>query len=226
MATPYRRADAALLVLLALVGTWFGHNAVYLALNGGGVVQQLTSPVHIYMIPVGAALLGLAGLFGMVWARALARLRLRLTALQHAVRGGGRGPTSEPAVAVSRSVDLIGVWLTLAGLQLLLYIGQENLEARAVHAPLRGLAVVAGTHWVALPVHALLALGLAALTVSGRRQTVRLQRAVRACARLFAQLHRRPSLADPVASRPVPTLTPMQRWGASLWQRPPPFAAA
>jgi len=31
VATPYRRADAALLVLLALVGTWFGHNAVYLA---------------------------------------------------------------------------------------------------------------------------------------------------------------------------------------------------
>ena len=223
----YRRADAALLVLLALVGTWIGHNAVYLVASGGGIVSQLTSPMHAYMIPAGAALFGIAVLGGVAWASAMNRLRERLATLQRVLRRPGQ--IAPPGTrAVTRTVDIVSVWLTLTAIQLVLYIAQENLEARAAHVPLRGFAVVLGAHWAAVPVHALLALALAALAVGGRRRTVRLERAVRALGRLVDRIARRRADAGfaPSPGDSALSLTPHQRWGSCRWQRPPPFVVA
>src|SRR5689334_8786905 len=82
----FRRGDAALLVLLALVGAWVGHNIVYLSVHGGSVVSELTNPVHIYMAPLGAVLLFAAAASGMAWARTLSRLTARLNRLRLAIR--------------------------------------------------------------------------------------------------------------------------------------------
>src|SRR5438270_6329012 len=110
----FRRGDAALLVLLALVGAWVGHNVVYVTVHGGGVVGELTNPVHVYMAPLGAVLLIAAALCGMAWARALSGLTARLERLRLAIRGRplDRCDRAERCRA-GRSLESLSVWLTL-----------------------------------------------------------------------------------------------------------------
>ncbi len=95
--------------------------------------------------------------------------------------------------------------LLLSGLQLGLYLLQENLEAAAGGAALPGLGVFLGVHAAAPLVHV-------AARITGVARLLRLLLASLAPAA--------PPPAPAVAWRP----SPLDRLGRQLWSRPPPTA--
>jgi hypothetical protein len=215
-----------LFVLLAFAGTWLGHTLEYLRLNGvSRWARATTASVHLYMFPLGAALLIVAVVGGMVWLRAVTALASRLERLRHAVRRGehlhGRSDRVEPAGV---GASMCSLWLLLGAAQLALYLVQENVEFRLAGVAFPGMGAVLGQHWGAAPIHLAVAWALAGLAVVLLGHRLRLEEAVVRHERLLARLW-----GDRV--RPVPALpawpsalTPHQRWGSQRWQRPPPRA--
>ena len=222
-----RRLFAPSLVLLALVGTWTGHTLEYARVAGrAGLREELFGSVHLYMLPAGALLVGAAALGGVGWWRAWLALGRRLDAARGALAASLRGRRVDaPAAAAppSPAARWGALTLLLAGLQLALYLGQENLETAVAGAPVPGVRVFLGVHALAPLVHLAVAALLAALmTRAGallRRRAERITGVVRLLRILLAALAAVVPPAPPVAQwRP----SPLDRLGGHLWCRPPP----
>jgi hypothetical protein len=105
-----------------------------------------------------------------------------------------------------------------------LYVVQENAEARAMGVNLHGLRVLTGVHqWAPLVQLCVATVGASALWML-RRPVTRLARTVRAVAAAFLRL-RRPGLTRQTTVPTTRTWSPEARWGALRWCRPPPLAA-
>jgi len=245
--TPARQARilGPATVVLAFVGLWVSHTLAYLGMGGSrGLAQALLSSVHLYMLPLGFALAALAGVLGArcwsTWLALGARLEEARAALARAWRGSplpatrrgrhapgsGRPASPRPAPAASpgRSRPLLAAWLTLAAIQLGLYLIQENTEARVLGLPLPGLGPVSGRHSPALLIHLAVALVLAAgLTWIGRRIEKRGAR-LEACERLVREVLQRrfARVSFPERHHAGAARTPLAIFGPQLWSRPPP----
>jgi hypothetical protein len=216
-------------VLLVFVSAWIGHTLEYVRLNGAaGLDRAVLGASHLYMLPLGAVLTVLLAHRGLRWWRRWTALGERLEQARTALRSAlhGRPPTPPrraPRTGSVTSVPVALLWAPLALGQVALYVLQESVEAAAAGRPAPGLAAVTGAHWAAPLVHAAVALVLATVVaLAGRRLRGRATR-----------LHRWERLVDHlvractcVAERPRPGPgwwpSPLQRFGAQLWSRPPP----
>jgi hypothetical protein len=224
-----RRLFAPTLVLLALVGTWTGHTLEYLRVGGGaGLRAELLGSVHAYMLPLGLLLLALSAAGGVGWWRAWQALGRRLDALRAALAASlsGHPSAAPPATAApSEPAGWAALALLLAGLQLGLYLLQENLEAAIAGTPTPGVGAVLGAHTLAPLVHVAVATLLAALMAGGGRALRRRAARITGVARLLRVLLA--SLA-PTAAPAAPAVawcpSPLDRLGRQLWSRPPPTA--
>src|SRR5258708_3583190 len=130
-----RRLFAPTVAVLALFGTWIGHSLEYLRVGGrAGLRAELVGSVHVYMLPVGAMLIGLAAAGG--WGgggagRARGRGPAPPRAAPAAPLRAPRGAAAPAGVAPSFAARWGALALLLAGLQVGLYVVQENLEAAA-----------------------------------------------------------------------------------------------
>ncbi len=215
-------------VLLALVGAWAGHTLEYVRLNGAtGLGRAMLGASHLYMLPLGAVLSLLLAHRGLRWWRRWAALGERLedarTALRGALRGhrpsprrpGGSGPGSAAPVA--------RLWVPLAVAQVALYLFQENVEAAAAARTAPGLGPVTGVHWAAPLVQAAVALVLAAaMGVAARRLRGRATRLHRWERFVDHLVRTRTRLAGGLRPLSGWRRSPLQRFGAQLWSRPPP----
>ena len=87
-----RHLFAPTVAVLALFGTWIGHSLEYLRVGGrAGLRAELVGSVHVYMLPVGAMLIGLAIAGGMGWWRAWQALGRGLDAARAALADALRG---------------------------------------------------------------------------------------------------------------------------------------
>ncbi len=195
-----------------------------------GLAREMSGSVHLYMLPLGVLLLGFIGLGGIVWVRAAHALGRRLDALRGAVRHGHRVDLEDsrrPGGVPALPERFAGLWMLLAGAQLLLYVVQENVEAHLAgyHPP--GLGVLLGQHWAAAPLHFAVAGVLAGMASVALRRRRHLVGAVEFHEQLLALLRERraPSSAVPVVGPPR-SLTPLERWGSQRWARPPPVPVA
>ena len=185
--------------------------------------------VHLYMLPLGVVLLGAALLGGALWLRALNAMAGRLAQLRVALRRGAslapRPHRARPAVP-GIAADFGSLWVLLAVTQVVLYLLQENVEARLVGLRWPGLTALSGQHWAAAPIHLAVAAVLAAVMTLLLGRRARLERIVEDHERLLARLWAgRVSRTDP-APRLGVSRTPLQRWGAQRWARPPPSPVA
>ncbi|HEX3605152.1 MAG TPA: hypothetical protein VH134_04465 [Candidatus Dormibacteraeota bacterium] len=220
-----RHVAGAGAVLLVFTGAWLGHTLEYLRLTGASGLGRATVGLpHLYMLPLGALLTLLLADGGRRWWRRWADLGARLEHARAALRQAMRGRrTTAPGPVVLPRLPVRLLWGPLAVAQLLLYLLQENVEALAAGRPAPGLGAITGIHWAAPLIHAAVALGLAALVaLAGRRLWHRAERVLR-CERLAAHLGRLRGArsrqqGDAAAWRP----SPLQRFGAQLWSRPPP----
>ena len=213
---PRRRLFAPTLVLLALVGTWTGHTLEYARVAGSaGIRDELFGSAHLYMLPLGALLVALAATGGLGWWRAWQALGRRLDAARAGlatVLRGHRAAAPPVTAGPSGAAGWGALALLLAGLQLCLYLAQENLEAVATGAPVPGLGAVLGVHAMAPLVHLAVASLLATLMASAgrllRRRTERITRVVRLLRLLLAALAPTAPAPAPVASlAPLPLST-------------------
>jgi hypothetical protein len=239
------------IVLAALIGAWLGHLLEYIRVAGVRAgVGSITTSVHLYMLPAGLALLAGATTVGAVAAWAWVRLARRLAAARRALKrrprarpasGGAAGTTVRGrALALpapngpARLLDptgrssfggLASLWLLLTLLQVTTWVVQENVELSASGLPMPGAGVLGGVHALAPVVQAGVALGLAALIVGLQRRFARRVRQVRAHERLLAERWPLVLVFVPavLASR---SATPLERWGAQRWLRPPPVLFA
>ena len=226
-----RRAFAPTLVLLALIGTWTGHTLEHVRVAGGaGLRAALLGSVHAYMLPVGAMLLAASLAGGVRWWRAWKRLGRSLDSVRAAVAAALRGRRASPPPAAaepSGAACWAALALLLAGMQLGLYLVQENLEAAVAGAPVPGMHAVLGAHAAAPLVHLAVAAALAALMAglggAIHRRAARITAVVRLLRLLLAMLASGDPTPGPVeAWRP----SPVERLGRQLWSRPPPAALA
>jgi hypothetical protein len=218
-------------VLLSLLGAWLGHGLEALRLRGlAGLTAAVTGPVHLYMLPLGAALALTVTLLGIqgwrLWQDLGRRLAVARGLLRQAWRGGTREPPAK-APPPSRSVATGGLrrLCTLLGAaQIGLYVLQENFEAvvSREHAP--GMAVLGGVHRPVILVQlgvALLLAGVVALVL--RRLERRGKQALR-CERLAHALLVLTGRRQPARRGGLLWLRPPHdRLGAQLWSRPPPL---
>jgi hypothetical protein len=219
-------------VLLAFIGLWFAHTLEYLRVWGtGGIVDSITNPVHVYMVPLAALLAALSAVFGRrlwrAWQALNARLARAALGLRSIWHGGATTPpdASDPASPVAR---LTAIWLPLAAAQLALYLVQENVEAVARAQPAPGLGAIMGVHWAAPLIHLYVSLLLACGTricqvLFHRRRTV----VARVEALLRVAIRRRRTAAAALAARAYTTIAPpLDRIGRHVWRRPPPLPLA
>jgi hypothetical protein len=223
-----RHLGGAGAVLLVFLGAWMGHTLEYVRLNGAaGLDRAVLGASHLYMLPLGAVLTLLLADRGLRWWRRWTALGERLEHARAALRSAlhGRRPPARrvPRTGSVRPVPVALLWAPLALGQVVLYLLQESVEAAAAGRPTPGLGAVTGVHWAAPLVHAAVALVLATVVaLAGRRLRRRATR-----------LHRWERLVDHllrartrVAVRPRPAPgwwpSPLQRFGAQLWTRPPP----
>jgi hypothetical protein len=214
-------------VLTALVGAWVGHLVEYIRVAGlQPALSEMSSSAHLYFFPAGASLMMLALVAVLAARRAWAFLGERLRSAELSL---WQRPLSLPAtraVRAERPLGLFGLWVLLTTMQTATWVIQENLEAAGSghRAPL--LAVMSGVHWMAPLVQAEVALILSVVYslvqrwFAGRRSEL---------CRLERLIMRKWSAQDgllPVPGLPalVPS-TPLERWGAQRWQRPPPLGA-
>jgi hypothetical protein len=226
----WRQGRAGGTLLLALLGAWVSHTAVYVQLRGVvGLHAELLASPHRYMLP--AAALILAGAWvgvGRVWRR-WRDLGRRLEVVRAAVDAVRRGlrvappPSRLRAGAPTPAQRLLTAWAAVAPLQLILYVLQENLEAQSAHQPVPGLAVLWSDHWTAVLIHGAVALFLCAVTVLLTRRVAERARALVAHERLLGRLLRSAGAVRTAISAVLES--PIERFGPQLWSRPPPLLA-
>jgi len=230
-----RRTSAALIGLAAALGGWTAHTVIYLLRPGpdglpGALPAGLTRSTHAYMVPLGLGLMALAAAWGALglrlWARLGRRLQQATTALRAPWRGrrvtlplDGRPFESTDAPRVPARVASLALLILPA--QLALYLVQENLERAAAGVPTPGFAVLDGR---ALLVHTAVVLLAAALLVPFLGPLARRAQAVERCEQLVRALLRvfRPSTGFTPSRASSWTTTPIERFGALVWGRPPP----
>jgi hypothetical protein len=214
--------------VLALSGAWLAHGLEYLRVAPDvGLGDALGGPLHrAYMGPLGLGLGILLMAGGGAWLRLWWGLGRRLDAARSRVRSawrnrptpGARPPLAEPSCGARLTALTSG----LAVAQLAVYALQENVEAAAAGRAAPGLAVVTGTHWAAPLIHVAVALALSAAAVLLTSLLRRRVHAVLVCERLAASLAgSRPLAVTIPAGRPA-RRTPRDRFGATIWERPPP----
>ena len=219
------------ILLLALVGAWLSHTALYVETRGvGGLRAELLGSPHLYMLP--AAGLLVAATFALIsrWWRLWQELGGRLLALRGdvapaALRGAAmpRLPRRWP-LRDGGEARLPGLWLAVAPLQLILYVLQENLEAASVHQAAPGISLLWADHWLAVVVHAVTALVLCALAALLIRRVARRETELVLRVRLLRLLFLE-SLAAVRAAVGAAPQPPLDRFGCQLWSRPPPQPA-
>jgi hypothetical protein len=215
--------------VLALATEWLGHAATWSLAGGTAPGRALSGPLHAYLGPVGVvlAVLAVAASWG-VW-RGLDRLSSLTRRLRRATTAVATAPVPDPLDAGRAPVELPGplrLGVSLATVQLVLYLCQENLEAHLVGRAAPGLHALTAHLGAPLAIHLALALVGTALAVEvldhwQLRATDYERARVRYCA-LVA--HRRVARLVP---GPRPTLRPpASRYGWSLLGRAPPLVAA
>jgi hypothetical protein len=207
-------------LLVALLGAWLSHNLEYLRVWGAHrFTGEALSSIHLYMGPAGGLLLVGGALGVQSTARLARRLEGRLAELRG--HGSGRAVAACPAGAWGAGWSfavptlVVAVWFLQSGL----YLAQENVEAWLGHVSTPGLGAFTGAHALAPVVHLAVTLALVTGVCLLRRRVTALVAVVRA----FSAWLR---ASTPVAPPPAPgrSWTPVQRWGAQRWCRPPPVA--
>jgi hypothetical protein len=221
------------LAVLTVLGAWLGHGVEAFRLEGAsGLRVAVSGPVHLYMLPAGAAF-ALTATVAAVWCwrlwRDLGRRLARARGLLHRSWRGG-AEEEPPAPQLPRpwtGVPPLGrLWALLAVAQVLVYVVQENLETTIAGRSSPGLGVLGGVHQPVVLVQAGVAVVLAGIVALVCRLLDRRHRLAVRCERLVRALlllrGRR------VAARRGGLLwlrPPHDRLGAQLWCRPPPLAA-
>ena len=131
-----------------------------------------------------------------------------------------------PVTPRPTTISLGRVWLILTGLQLAIWVAQENLEAVAAGRTAPMLGVLAGAHSLAPVIQAEVALIIAVILVALGRRFERQGAQIRVVERLVSRKWSRAATVTP-APTPAPHVpsTPAERWGVHRWQRPPPAGA-
>jgi hypothetical protein len=215
--------------LTALVGAWLGHFLEYVRVSGwSSAVPEMTSSVHAYFFPAGIGLLAVVAFGGGALGRIWAVLGRRLAAAE---AGRWRQPTATATVAPARPTRVVrrgpsGVartTLILTVLQLGIWLVQENLEAVGAGQRAPWLGVLGGVHLLAPVVEVEVALILATVYCFVQRALARRAGAVEVIERFLARRWNR-AVERQLAVCPTaaPQWSPLQRWGAPRWQRPPP----
>jgi hypothetical protein len=222
-------------VLLALVGEWIGHAATWYLTGGVTPGRALSGSLHTYLEPVGGALAVLVLLASwLVW-RGMRRL-VQLTRStrsglgrawrREALEGSDESPSPSLAVADPLPADAAParLWVALLVVQLVVYLVQENLEARAVGLAWPGLGVLTAHHGSALLIHAVVALALVAVTVELVERSNARGREAQHAVRLYHALVGRRRRSDLGSLRPteVAARPPRSRFGSTVLSRPPP----
>ena len=224
-----RRSPRWSIAFTALLGAWIGHFVEYVRVAGWHAgVSEMTSSVHSYFLPAGAALMALAVGAAILAKRAWRSLGQRLRAAQI---GLWRRPLTlppGPADRTDRQARPVGpfeLWVALTVLQTGTWIIQENLESVAAGHPTPLLGVLSGVHWLAPLIQAEIALILAAAYWLAQGTFARRRSCLVFIERLVAQRWsaRYGLLPVPGLAASVPS-APLDRWGAQRWQRPPPVA--
>lgn len=176
--------------MLALVALLSAHTAIYVAQFGPGdrFAQAMASGGHDgWWIPMSLVVLGVGSLLLIRTLGGLAHLEVRARASARA-GGAGRAPFAP---------EIRSIWRRLLPLVAILFLAQENLESVAAHGRLLGLDPLISDFGMALPVLALITLGLSVLGALLRWRVAVLR------ARITSpnQQARRPVLSQVVAGR-------------------------
>jgi hypothetical protein len=223
--SPSGRSPRWSVLLTALAGAWIGHFVEYVRVAGwhAGLVD-MTSSVHSYFLPAGAALVVVVTTASLLARRAWIVLGRRLRAAEVGLWRRPKVLPSPPSDRQPLALGLFRVWTSLTALQVVTWVIQENLEAMGGghRAPLLG--VMSGVHWLAPVMQAEVALILAVVYwvvhrwfAHRRSRLVFVERLV--SRRWSPCFGLRPSPSRTVS---IPS-APVDRWGAQTWQRPPPF---
>jgi len=211
-------------LLAGLIGAWLAHDLEYFRVWGAsGFPTALSRSAHLYMGPAGVLLIVFALAAAQISFRAVRRMERRLSQLRGALAGGRNAVDNEiPHGALTFTwTTLLGVlWLS----QLVLYLAQENLEARALGLPLPWLGAMNGIHALAPAVHLAVACLVAAAVWLLRRKITQRTAEVRRLATFLAA--RRRATVQAVCRQVTRWWTPAERWGVQLWGRPPPASAS
>jgi hypothetical protein len=227
-----RLPPAEWVAVLAVVGGWLGHGVEAFRLQGtAGLRMAVSGPVHLYMLPAGAAL-ALSATVVAIWCWRLWReLGRRLARARGLLRRSWRGGAAEPPAAhLPRrwtAVPPLGrLWALLAAGQVLVYVLQENLETTIDGRSAPGLGVLGGVHRPVVLVHLGVALVLAGVVALVCRLLDRRHRLVVGCERLVRALLLLRGRRVAVRRGGLLWLRPpYERLGAQLWCRPPPLAS-
>jgi hypothetical protein len=182
------------------------------------------------MLPLGAVLLVLAVLGGVVWLKAVMALAERLERVRNALHHGhvlDRAHREQDLSLIpGRAARAGSLWVLLAATQVVLYLVQENVESRLAGLRAPGLGAILGAHWAAVPIHLSVAAVLAVAASGLIRYRRRLAKAVAQHERAHAGLWARRVRPAPAVSAAPRPLTPHERWCSQRWQRPPPASIA
>jgi hypothetical protein len=239
------RSSRGILVLavVALAAEWLGHAVTWWLTGGAEPGHALSGSLHAYLQPLGVTL-GLAAVVA-TWlvvdtARRLSRhaRRLRATLTQGwrldaapddplaAALGDRRfDPSCSPGPAQLGAGAVVGRASILFAVQVIVYLVQENVEARAVGLGWPGLHVLSAHHGSALMVHAAVALAAATVLVMVSGRLIRRRGVVARLAALASRIRDRRRRVGRPGWRP--TLVWTGRWplAAALDPRPPPRTA-
>jgi len=230
----HRAAPAGGFVLLALVGEWVAHAGTWYLTGGATPGQAFSGVTHTYLEPVGLVLVALAVVASWsVW-RGLRHLVTMARSFESSVRQAWRHDLRDTTVPLaaraaepdSRWLRPGQLWAGLLFVQLVVYLVQENVEARAAGFGYPGLHVFTAHHGSALAVHATVALLTSMLAVEVWDRWIRRSHDVVVAARAYHAVTSRRT-AIPVASPPRTTTVDrlLDRVGRSILSRPPPLPA-
>ena len=220
-----RRPGGALLI--AFLGAWLSHTAIFVHLRGSaGLEAELLASPHRYMLPAAALILAAGSIAARHlwrhWRDLGARLAAARTALDAVWRGHRPSPPAPPRSleVPSHHARALSLLAAVAPLQLTLYVLQENLEALSAHGAAPGLSVLWSARWTATVIHLAMAAVLCAAAAWLTRGVARRARSVAAHERLLRRLVRAVAAARTALNALLEP--PLDRHGVQLWSRPPP----